>query len=132
MLKVSHVGVVVVRKLPAQSVARLARFAVADAVGDDDEVLARIEKAARLEEHAFKVIVEKLLRRPASAVKDQHDIVFARDSNRDVVNANLGHRLAVMKPIIPDDAIAGARGSCKQNEKQKTMHGVPHDSSSLL
>ena len=44
MLGLDHVDVAVARELRAQPVARLARLAVADVVGQDDEVLRGVER----------------------------------------------------------------------------------------
>jgi hypothetical protein len=48
------------RKLLSPTVAGFARFAVSDAIGNHDEVLAGIEEAPGFEKHAGKVIVEEL------------------------------------------------------------------------
>ena len=52
VLRVDHVVIVVLRELGAQPVGRLGRFAVADRVGQDDEVFLRVERLARAEQFA--------------------------------------------------------------------------------
>ena len=52
VVRLDHVVVVVFREFGAQAVGRLARFAVADRIRNDDEMLGRIERLARAEQLA--------------------------------------------------------------------------------
>src|SRR5438132_9441316 len=116
VLQLDHVVVVVMWKLPLKAVARFARIAVTNVVGNDDEVSARVEQSAGLEQHVREMVVDKLLRRTAGAVKDQHRISRPRCTKGRVMDSNFGERFAVVKSEILDDEVATARGSCKQEQ----------------
>ena len=83
-----------------QAVARLARFAVADAVGQDDEVARRIEHLARAEQLAAEGTRQEARAGSAGAVQDQdriaHDArgVAPRRAERSVVQFQRGQRFA--------------------------------------
>ena len=55
MFRLDHVAIAVVRKSRVQAVARLARLAVADAVGQDDEEAADVEQLIRAEERRRRI-----------------------------------------------------------------------------
>ena len=74
VLRLDHVGVAVVRELRAQPVAGLGGFAVADAVGQHDEVLRRVERLARAEQLARELRPQELRAAAAGAVADEHRI----------------------------------------------------------
>ena len=60
VLGLDHVVVAVAREPRAQAVARLARLAVADVVGQDDEVLRGVERLAGAEQLAGEAVGEEL------------------------------------------------------------------------
>src|SRR5579863_9968677 len=74
VLRRHHVVVIVLREMGAHPVARLTRFAVADAVGKDDEVAARIEKLPRSEQHAGKDWLEESTSLTTGPVQNQDGI----------------------------------------------------------
>src|SRR5262252_1557998 len=69
-----HVVVGVMRKMRAQSIARLARIAVTDAVREDDEITSGIEQLTRSKEHAGKLRRKELRACAARAMQDQNGI----------------------------------------------------------
>ena len=71
---VDHVAIAVARKPRAQAVARLARLAVADVVGQHDEVARDVEQLAGPEQLAGKAGADELRARSARAVHDQHGV----------------------------------------------------------
>jgi hypothetical protein len=52
MLRGHHVVIIVLRKFHAQAVTGLARFSMANVVGDDDVVARDVELATRSEQHS--------------------------------------------------------------------------------
>ena len=74
VLGFDHVDVAITRKLRAQSVARFARSAVTDIVGQDDEVFRRVEELAGAEQLAGKVPSGELAAGAAGAVHHQHSV----------------------------------------------------------
>ncbi len=110
--KRDHVGVFVLRKAGVEAVAGLAGFSVADVVGQDDEVLGRVEQLAGTEEHAGEYRPQKSRSAAAGAVKDEDGVggvsagVFDRLAERGVVDADFGEGLAGLEMEVVDDEIA--------------------------
>ncbi len=69
-----HVGVVVVGEFGVQPVRGLGRFAVPDAVGEDDEVAVGVQQAAGGEQHVGELGLEELAARSSRAMQDQHGV----------------------------------------------------------
>ena len=78
VLRFDHVGVAVLRKLRAQAVAGLGGLAVADAVGQHDEVARGVERLARAKQLAGELGPDELRAAAAGAVPDEHGV--AHDS----------------------------------------------------
>ena len=74
VLGVHHVVVRVLRKPGVQSVTRLARVSVADAVRQNDEVLRRVEQLARAEQLAGERATGECRSRAGGAVIDDHGV----------------------------------------------------------
>ncbi len=113
VLRQHHVVIVVMREFRVQPVARLGGFAVADAVGQDDVVLADVEKATRHEQHAGELWPDELMPVAAGAVHHDHRIGDAavailamRRAQGRVVQPQVGQRLARTEFEIMDDIIA--------------------------
>ena len=118
-----------------QAVARLARVAVADVVGQDDEELRGVERLARPEQLAGE------LARPtncaagaAGAVHDQHRVahhalrVLRTACRGAVVHPQLGQRLAGREPEVSEDVVAfsrrgGSRLRLHQRDDQRGQEG---------
>jgi hypothetical protein len=75
MLCGDEVLVVVVRKVPPQTVTRLARFAMLDRLGDDDVELAEIERVARAVERLGELGQQKFAGIRARAMQKQNRVV---------------------------------------------------------
>src|SRR5216684_13562 len=73
-LRFDHVDVTVTGKLRVHPVARLARFAVADSIRQDDEKLRGIERLARAEKFAREFWPDELRAAARRPVRDQHRI----------------------------------------------------------
>jgi hypothetical protein len=69
-----HVVVRVLGKLHMQAVAGPARLAVADAIGEDDEVPGRVQQPALAEELAREVRSEEPAPAAGRAMKDEHGV----------------------------------------------------------
>ena len=105
ILRVDHVGIVVFRKPGLQAVGGLQRFAVADAVGNDDVVFARIERLAGSEHLAGEARRQHRCRRAAGAVQHQHRLA-GRRAHGGVVQLQLRHGLAGVELEILRDPVA--------------------------
>ena len=70
-----HVVIVVVREVHTQSVGRLARFAVADVVRQDDVEPCDVEGLAGPEEHVGKDRVEKRVRIATGSMQKQDGVI---------------------------------------------------------
>ena len=77
VLGAHHVLVVVVRKFGLESIARLARPSMADGVGQDDEVLAGVERLPFAEQLAAESRAEERAAASAGSVHDDHRVVDA-------------------------------------------------------
>jgi hypothetical protein len=112
VLRADHVVIVVFRELHAHPVAGLRRAAVAEVVGQDHIIFARIEKLAGAEELVRELRLEELLSRAAGAVKDHHGVgniallVALRRAERRVVHLDFGQLFAGAKGKILEDRIA--------------------------
>ncbi len=100
VLGLDHVVVVVVWEVRVQAVGGLGRLAVADAVGEHDEIARRVEQAAGREQHLRELRPDEVLALAAGAVQDHHRIdhmaggVAPRGPEGGVVNPELGQALA--------------------------------------
>src|SRR2546429_19896 len=74
-----HVVIVVLREARVQSVARLRRFPVTNAVRKNDVVAVRIQELPGTEELPGKLLLEELLARAAGTVKNQDGVCDAAD-----------------------------------------------------
>ncbi len=74
-LQLHHVGIAVVRELHVQPVARLARLAVADVVGEDDEVAGSVERLPLAIEATGEAAPEELSARSSRPVQDEDRVV---------------------------------------------------------
>ena len=108
VLTFHHVGVIVLRKLHPQAVGRLRRSAMADRVGQNDEIFARVERRAGAEQFAGELRREQAFGGAAGAVQD-HDRLARRLADGGVVQAQLRHHLAGVKFEIPRDPIGFLR-----------------------
>lgn len=112
VLQPHHVGVAVLRKLHAQAVTRLARLAVADVVGQDDEVLLGIERLAFPEQPPAIRGAQEPNARSAGAVQDQDAVthhavgVLPRRAHGPVVNLHRRQAFAAAEREIARDEIA--------------------------
>ena len=116
VLRADHVVVVVVREPRVQAVARLARLAVADAVGKDDEVLRGVEQLSGAEQLAAECARQEPCARAAGAVHDHDGVldhargVTVRRADRAVVQCHRRQRLATRERKSVDDEVAFDRG----------------------
>ncbi len=100
MLRAHHVVVGVFRETRVQAVARLARLAVTDAVGQDDEVPRGVERLSGAEQLAAERRATESLHRSAGAVQNHHRVahdaarVAPRRADRPVMQLQRGQRFA--------------------------------------
>src|SRR4051812_10846241 len=110
LLRLDHVFVAIAREFGAQAIARLARSATADTIGDDQIILCAVERLPAAEQlraeeidNGFPVAV--------GAVQQQHRIrdatrgIAPRRSKGDIVLAKLRKRFAGLETKIADDEI---------------------------
>src|SRR5215831_6472839 len=103
-----HVDIAVVREFRVQPIARLARFSVTYAVGQDDVILCGIQELAGTKQHPAKLIRDELGTGAARSVEDQHGIINSAvgfpmwRAQRSVVQPQLRQSLAILKMKIPD------------------------------
>src|SRR5215469_12478147 len=114
-----HVGVTVMGKARMQTIARLARLAVPDAIGHHDEILCGIQRLTWPEQLAGEWLAQKSLAAAAGTVTNEDGIAHHalgipnRLPKRAVVDSQLPERLSGGEPEIPHDVIAfrgGHRG----------------------
>src|SRR5262249_12573656 len=74
MVRRDHVDIAVVREFRVQSIARLARFSVTNAVWQDDVVLCRVKELTLTEQDPGKLIRQETGAGAACSVEDQHGI----------------------------------------------------------
>ena len=116
MLRGDHVVVVVMREMGAEAVAGFGGFAVADAVGKDDEVFGGVEKLAGIEEFVGVEGREELMAGAAGTVEDEDGVVHMalrvamRAAERGVVEAELGKFFAGAEGEIFGDEVAFGGG----------------------
>ena len=131
-LAAHHVVVVVGREVHAHAVGGLGALAVADVVGQDDEVLLDVEHAARHEQHIGEDGIQQRVRIAARAVQQQDGVIHMtgciamRRAQREVVQLEFRKRLAgteaevrqgngavlrrpVGLPVLPEPRGAGTR-----------------------
>ena len=105
ILGVDHVGVVVPGEFRLEAVGGPGRFAVADAVREDDVVLGGVERLAGPEQLAGEGGRQHAGRRARRAVQHQHRLAGGL-ADRRVVQAKLGHDLAGVELEIARDPVA--------------------------
>ena len=117
VLRANHVVVGVLRKARVQTVAWLAGFSVADAVGQDDEIARRIEDLAGAEQFTAEGLRQERRAGAAGAVENHHGVpddargISLRSPDRPIVEVEGRQRLAGAEPEIAGDEIAfGRRG----------------------
>ena len=102
-----HVVIVVLREVHAQAVGRLARFAVADVVGQNDVELRDIERLAGPEKHVGKDRVEQGMGIAAGAVEQQDCVISVagciavRLAQSQVVQLQLGEGFTAAEVEVP-------------------------------
>ena len=107
-----HVGIAVIRKLRMHAVTGFARLAVAEVVGQDDEVLLGIEQLTFAEQLAGESGHIELFSTAGGAMHDEHCItdhalfVALRLAHRAVVDFQFRQRGAVVEMEIVNDVIA--------------------------
>src|SRR5215467_948964 len=77
MVRRHHVDIAVVGESRVQPIARLARFSVTYAVGQDDVILCGIQELAGTKQYPGKLIRDELGAGAARSVEDQHGITNA-------------------------------------------------------
>ena len=113
-------------------VARLARPAVADAVGQHDEIARRVENLAGTEQLATEGRGEKSAGGAARAMADQHRVahdalrVFARRAERDVMDSQLGQRFAGDEFEVLGDEVALHTLGCGGGGQGKEQYDWTH------
>lgn len=132
MLQADHVVVGVARELHPEAVARLGRRPVADAVGQDDVVLRRVEKLAGAEQLVGELRLQELCSASTRAVQDQdrvaHDAlgVLLGRAQRPIVQPHLLERLPAREAHVPRDprpfpgSQALPRGLARRCERSET------------
>src|ERR1700680_4298000 len=99
ILRLDHVDVAVMGKCRMQGVARLARLSVADAIGENDEIAARIERLAGAEQRAGEFRPNELRAASTRSVQDQDRVahyplrITLRRADGAVMKAELWQRL---------------------------------------
>ena len=115
ILRFDHVEVSVARKFRMHPVARLARFAVADRIRQDDEELCHIERLIFPEELAGKLRANKLRAAAGRPMHDENCIrrfalrIFLRFSERPIMETQLRQCFARSKFEIANRVIALSR-----------------------
>src|ERR1700675_3677887 len=112
VLERDHVRVFVAREMRVEGIAGLAGFAVADAVGKNQEIFVGVEQLAGAEERSREDGLKKIVAPAASAVEDQHRVggaaggVLEGLAEGAVVEAEFGERLAGLEMKIVDGVVA--------------------------
>jgi hypothetical protein len=112
VLEGDHVRVFVMREMGMETVARLAGFAVADVVGKNQKIFCCVEELAGTEKPSGENGLKKIAALATGAVKDQDRVggatgrVFHRCTEGEVVEANVGKRLARLEMEIVDGVVA--------------------------
>jgi hypothetical protein len=147
VLRADHVVVGVARELHAEAVRRLAGLAVADVVGEDDEIPGNVERLARAEEDVGEDGVEQGVSAAAGAVQQQDGIVSValgvavQRPEREVVEVHIGERLAGAEAEVMDVEasvrdgpvsrgvlrLRGLGGSSEGEGKEKTAGRLQHE-----
>src|SRR4030095_12750800 len=140
VLRLDHVTVAVVRKFCPHPVARLARFAMPDVVGQNDEKFRCVEWLARSEEFAGELLPDELRAAPGRPVHDDDGVLrYALRlslgfSESPVMQVQLRHGLTGGKLKVVRDEIAvvrrgifrGAPRGYKEDRKEQNSR-VSHD-----
>src|SRR5437016_5592501 len=98
-----------------QSIARLARFAVANAIREHDEKSRRVERLILTEEFTGKFGADKLRAAPGCSVHDQNGVgnfslrIFVDLADRSIMNPQFGQRFAVREFEIVNRVLALSR-----------------------
>jgi len=109
VLRVNHVLVVVLGEVCTQAVGRFAALAMADAVGNDDEVIAGVQRLPGAEHLASEGWRQHALRRAGRAVQHQHRLA-GRGADRHVVHPQLVHHFAGLEAKVLQDGALFLRG----------------------
>ena len=117
------------RKLRVEAVARLARAAVPDVVGQHDEIAGGVEELARTKQFARPVRGKKTATGSARAMENHYGIahrslrVFAEGAEGGVVKPQLGERFARGELEVPGDVVAldalGGGGGGENGSQEK-------------
>ena len=114
---------------------------MADAVGQDEEILRRVEELAGPEEDPGEVLREEGLARPGRAVQEEDRVrggslaVFPESADRPVVNPDLRQRLSGRELEIAQDEVArdrvrvrggGEQGYAAEQDGEKGERGSLH------
>ena len=142
ILCLHHVVVAVVGKAATQAIARLAGFAVADAIGQYDKKPRRIERLPRPEELAGELVTHEVAAVAAGAVQDEHDVahhalrVRTRMAKGTVVDAQLRQRFTGGEAEILENVVrfdgrrivrrARHRPGGQQGQQRAKPHLQPH------
>ncbi len=134
-----HVVVTVVRKMSMETVAGLARFAVSDAIREDDEVCRGIKRLAWAKKLAAKSGAREGTASATGAVHDQHSVgyvscaIAGRFAYRCVVQTKFRDGFTGLKGEVGGCEIAlglvGILRPAEGGERQKqqdTMHQIEH------
>ena len=142
ILCLHHVVVAVVGKVAAQAIARLAGFAVADAIGQYDKKPRRIERLPRPEELAGELVAHEVAAVAAGAMHDEHRIahhalrIRTRMAKGTVVDAQLRQRFTGREAEILENVVrfdrrrivrrARHRPNAQQGQQRARPHLQPH------
>src|SRR6266481_9575670 len=108
ILRLHHVDVTVTRKLRMQSVARLARFAVADSIGEHNEKFCRIERLIFSEKFAREFRPNKLRAAAGCSMHNENGVprlapaVVVDLAQRSIVDSPFGQSLTRRELEIAD------------------------------
>src|ERR1700720_13942 len=112
IMRLDHVDVAVMGKSRVQAVARLARLPVANAIGENDEIAARIERLAGAEQRSGEFRPNELRAASARSMQDEDRVahyplrIALRRADRAEMKAGLRQLLIGCEAKILDDEIA--------------------------
>ena len=110
--EVDHVAIAVVREFSLEPIGRLGRPAAPERVGHDDEILAGVERLARLEQFVGKRRAQPVGAGAGIALQQQHTVdnlpggVSLRGPERAVMEFDFRQGLAAGKFVVADGEIA--------------------------
>ena len=109
VLRADHVVVVVVREVHLQAVGGLGAIALADVVGEDEEVPGDVERLAGTEEDVGEDGVQQRVALATGAVQQKDGVIHVaggiamRSTEREVVESELGKRFASAEAEVMRD-----------------------------